>query len=73
MALFTSPTSNRIIGHYEVPLDHPGDRERGRIWRIIYRGGGKQVSLPQKFDLSKSGAPELINNSRTPSRCVCTR
>lgn len=26
---------NRIIGHYEVPLDHPGrDRERGRIWRV---------------------------------------
>ena len=30
---------NRIIGHYEVPLDHPGrDRTRGRIWRITYQG-----------------------------------
>ncbi len=26
---------NRVIGHYEVPLDHPGrDRFRGRIWRV---------------------------------------
>lgn len=26
---------NKIIGHYEVPLTHPGrDRHRGRIWRI---------------------------------------
>src|SRR5207237_4311772 len=31
---------NRIIGHYEVPLTHPGrDRERGRIWRVVYKGG----------------------------------
>lgn len=26
---------NRIIGHYEVPLEHPGrDRDRGRVWRL---------------------------------------
>jgi putative heme-binding domain-containing protein len=30
---------NRIIGHYEVDLKHPGrDRDKGRIWRIVYRG-----------------------------------
>jgi putative heme-binding domain-containing protein len=34
-ALYLADFYNRIIGHYEVPLDHPGrDRERGRIWRI---------------------------------------
>jgi putative heme-binding domain-containing protein len=28
---------NKIIGHYEVPLDHPGrDRTSGRIWQIRY-------------------------------------
>jgi putative heme-binding domain-containing protein len=33
--LYVADFYNRIIGHYEVPLDHPGrDRERGRIWRI---------------------------------------
>ena len=34
-ALYIADFYNRIIGHYEVPLDHSGrDRERGRIWRI---------------------------------------
>ncbi len=44
-ALYVADFYNRIIGHYEVPLTHPGrDRERGRIWRIYYRGeGGKHL------------------------------
>ncbi len=38
-ALYIADFYNRIIGHYEVPLTHPDrDRERGRIWRIVYRG-----------------------------------
>jgi putative heme-binding domain-containing protein len=38
-ALYVADFYNRIIGHYEVPLDHPGrDREKGRIWRIVYAG-----------------------------------
>src|SRR5204863_2722608 len=38
-AVYVADFYNRIIGHYEVPLTHPGrDRERGRIWRIVYRG-----------------------------------
>ena len=38
-ALYIADFYNRIIGHYEVPLDHSGrDRERGRIWRIVYTG-----------------------------------
>ena len=41
-ALYVADFYNRIIGHYEVPLDHPGrDRFRGRIWRIVYRGTDK--------------------------------
>jgi putative heme-binding domain-containing protein len=40
-ALYIADFYNRIIGHYEVPLTHPGrDHERGRIWRIVYRGDG---------------------------------
>jgi putative heme-binding domain-containing protein len=39
-ALYVADFYNRIIGHYEVPLTHPGrDRTSGRIWRIVYRGG----------------------------------
>ncbi len=34
-ALYVADFYNRIIGHYEVPLEHPGrDRQSGRIWRI---------------------------------------
>ncbi len=41
-ALYIGDFYNRIIGHYEVPLDHPGrDRERGRIWRVVYTGRGQ--------------------------------
>ncbi len=49
-ALYVSDFYNRIIGHYEVPLLHPGrDRERGRIWRIVYKGkdGKGKAPLPE--------------------------
>jgi len=37
-ALYVADFYNKIIGHYEVPLTHPGrDRDRGRIWRIRYK------------------------------------
>ena len=46
-ALYVADFYNRIIGHYEVPLTHPGrDRERGRLWRIIPPGGVKSLALP---------------------------
>ncbi len=33
--LYIADFYNRIIGHYEVPLQHPGrDRDSGRIWRL---------------------------------------
>ncbi len=36
-ALYVADFYNRIIGHYEVPLEHPDrDRTSGRIWRIRY-------------------------------------
>ncbi|MEC8972684.1 MAG: hypothetical protein VX509_02130, partial [Verrucomicrobiota bacterium] len=51
-ALYIADFYNRIIGHYEVRLDHPGrDREMGRIWRLVYDGPqgerlAKPVNLP---------------------------
>jgi putative heme-binding domain-containing protein len=46
-ALYVADFYNRIIGHYEVPLTHPGrDRERGRIWRIVYKGATGKAVLP---------------------------
>jgi putative heme-binding domain-containing protein len=44
-ALYVADFYNRIIGHYEVPLEHPGrDRHRGRIWRVVYTGKGIEQS-----------------------------
>ena len=48
-ALYVADFYNRIIGHYEVPLDHPGrDRKKGRIWKIRYhwKEGSIAKSLP---------------------------
>lgn len=37
--LYIADFYNKIIGHYEVPLDHPDrDRTSGRIWRIRWNG-----------------------------------
>lgn len=45
-ALYVADFYNSIIGHYEVPLDHPKrDRVRGRIWRITYKGNANQSKL----------------------------
>lgn len=49
-ALYVLDFYNRIIGHYEVPLPHPGrDRTSGRIWKIAYSGkeeGTKPAKMP---------------------------
>lgn len=59
-ALYVADFYNRIIGHYEVPLNHPlRDRERGRVWRIVYRG---ENARPQAMrDLTKATHGELID------------
>lgn len=60
-ALYVADFYNRIIGHYEVPLNHPGrDRHRGRIWRIVYRGEKGDGSLFSRPDLTKMTAAELV-------------
>lgn len=59
-SLYVADFYNRIIGHYEVPLTHPGrDRERGRIWRISYTGedGKPHKAMP---DLTKASTDDLI-------------
>jgi putative heme-binding domain-containing protein len=59
-AMYVADFYNKIIGHYEVPLTHPGrDRERGRIWRISYRGNGTAPPTRQ-FDFTKATADQLI-------------
>jgi putative heme-binding domain-containing protein len=57
-ALYVADFYNRIIGHYEVPLDHPGrDRTSGRIWRIAPRGA---VARPLRLELRTRTAEQLV-------------
>lgn len=44
-ALYIADFYNKIIGHYEVPLDHPGrDKERGRIWRVVKKDSSSSLT-----------------------------
>lgn len=62
-ALYVADFYNRIIGHYEVDLHHPGrDKERGRIWRIVYKGAGAVPTPEKPFDLTKSSIPQLVES-----------
>ena len=66
-ALYVADFYNRIIGHYEVPLDHPGrDREKGRIWRIVYRGN-KSTAHKAQPDLATANTDELIAELADPN------
>src|SRR5436190_247924 len=70
-AMYIADFYNRIIGHYEVPLPHPGrDRTSGRIWRIAYTGnaeGTKPVGKPGSIDLTKMSVKELIGQLDQPN------
>lgn len=55
-ALYIADFYNSIIGHYEVPLDHPKrDKARGRIWRITYKGKSNE-----RKDWTKASVEELV-------------
>jgi putative heme-binding domain-containing protein len=69
-ALYVADFYNRIIGHYEVPLTHPGrDHTRGRIWRIVYRGpdGLGKPPVPPRADWTKTAIPELVDDLAHPN------
>lgn len=69
-ALYVADFYNRIIGHYEVPLDHPGrDRTRGRIWRIRYTGKDALVTPPLSATrLDQLSSPVLVDALADPNR-----
>ncbi len=76
-ALYIADFYNRIIGHYEVPLTHPQrDRERGRIWRVVYRGPAAQrhqpAGSPAPADLATLDAQPLIELLGHPNLTVRT-
>src|SRR5262249_43199139 len=70
-ALYIADFYNRIIGHYEVPLTHPGrDRTSGRIWRIIYRGENNHGTPAPRTDWTTASIGDLINDLGHPNLTV---
>ena len=60
-AIYVADFYNSVIGHYEVPLDHPQrDRTHGRIWRVVYRGEDEIVETPSPPDLSALELDSLV-------------
>ena len=55
-----------------MPLTHPGrDRERGRIWRIVYRGpDAAKPDRPGQLDLTRAAELDLIKNLGHPNLAV---
>ncbi len=55
-AIYVADFYNAIIGHYEAPLGHPKrDKERGRIWRITYKGEQNNTT-----DLTTASLEDLL-------------
>jgi len=76
-ALYIADFYNRIIGHYEVPLDHPGrDRHRGRIWRVVYTGTDDDAHAPQPLPnlpvATTDQLIEMLDNANLTRRTMAT-
>jgi putative heme-binding domain-containing protein len=68
-SLYFSDFYNKIIGHYEVDLKHPlRDKDRGRVWRIVYKGKGEpEASATGVVDLKKAKFPKLFQAMIQPN------
>lgn len=72
-ALYVADFYNRIIGHYEVPLDNPGrDRQRGRIWRITYQGRTDPVGYTDWTTATTSQLIRALATGNLPVRMLVT-
>ncbi|MDB4400817.1 hypothetical protein N9Z85_04805, partial [Akkermansiaceae bacterium] len=62
-ALYVADFYNKIIGHYEVPLTHPGrDRERGRLWKITKKGNPSPHPATPRAEPLSDAITSLKNN-----------
>ncbi|HYH69509.1 MAG TPA: PVC-type heme-binding CxxCH protein, partial [Urbifossiella sp.] len=67
-ALWVNDFYNKIIGHYEVDLKHPGrDKTRGRLWRIVYKGDAAEPPPVPTYDLTVESDKNLIKLLVAPS------
>ena len=70
-ALYVADFYNRIIGHYEVPLDHPGrDRTSGRIWRIAFTGPGAKPPTPPSAAWNAGDPAKVVADLGHPNLAV---
>lgn len=70
-ALYVADFYNAIIGHYEVALDHPKrDKQRGRIWRITYKGNDRPRPDLSVADLKN--LLEALDSDNLPTRMTAT-
>jgi putative heme-binding domain-containing protein len=74
-ALYIGDFYNCIIGHYEVPLDHPKrDRERGRIWRVVYTGTKDDAPKPPAVrNLATADTKTLVESLTDPNSEIRTQ
>jgi len=60
--LYIADFYNCIIGHYEVDLKHPRrDRERGRIWRVVWKDAGGEPRLPDLAHLAPADLAAVLD------------
>ncbi|MEZ6056488.1 MAG: HEAT repeat domain-containing protein [Planctomycetaceae bacterium] len=87
-ALYIADFYNAVIGHYEVPLQHPRrDRERGRIWRVVYVGATSTtdasltatattsttvIAVPSLKNLSAAELIERLGDANFTTRTLAT-
>lgn len=72
-ALYIADFYDRVIGHTVVPSQHvQRDRERGRIWRIVFEGASNHQRRPIP-DLTAVSAPELLKYLAHPNLVVRTQ
>lgn len=70
-ALYVTDFYNKIIGHYEVDLRHPGrDKDHGRVWRIVWKGKGEKPPTPAYTDLTTAETPRLVELLEHPNLSV---
>lgn len=70
-ALYVADFYNKIIGHYEVDLKHPlRDKDRGRLWRVVYKGDKAAAPKPHRADFTAAKDAELFEDLFHPNLTV---
>jgi len=72
-ALYVADFYNKIIGHYEVDLKDPRrDKDRGRVWRIVWKGkdGKAAEAMAPRADFTTAKDDELFDDLFHPNLTV---